>query len=598
MDNLAVLSILALVPLLAVGVLLVGFRWPAKHAMPVGYVIVVAIALLVWGMDIISILASTIQGLMIAIGLLYIVFGALLLLATLGESGAVDTIRSAFTRISPDRRVQAIIIGWLFGSFIEGASGFGTPAAVAAPLLLALGFPAMAAVMVGLIIQSTPVSFGAVGTPILVGVSGGLTGSGPVDSHITELGLSFAEYLEVIGFRVAAIHAIVGTLIPLILVCMLTGFFGRNRNFGEGLAVWKFAIFAAFAMTIPYVLVAGLLGPEFPSLLGGLIGLGIVVFAAQRGFLLPRENWDFGPRSSWEENWMGNIRPEDLHPDEGHVPMSSMRAWTPYLLVALILVLTRIPQLPLQKFLSGIKIEWNNIFGTGISQALEPFYLPGFMFLLVIVATYFIHRMTRHEIAESWSIAGGQIIGAGVALLFALPLVRVFINSGANYNDTGFSSMPLTLAEGTAALAGNAWPFFAPWIGALGAFIAGSNTVSNLTFSLFQFATAEGIGATPAIVVAAQAVGGAAGNMITIHNVVAASATVGLLGQEGALIRKTIIPMIYYCLLAGSIAYIWINGIGLNIGTIGLIVLIAVLIGLVVLLGRSAQRQRARDASA
>jgi len=122
--------------------------------------------------------------------------------------------------------------------------------------------------------------------------------------------------------------------------------------------------------------------------------------------------------------------------------------------------------------------------------------------------------------------------------------------------------------------------------------------VSNLTFSLFQFATAEGIGATPAIVVAAQAVGGAAGNMITIHNVVAASATVGLLGQEGALIRKTIIPMIYYCLLGGSIAYIWINGIGLNIGTIGLIVLIAVLIGLVVLLGRSAQRQRARDASA
>ena len=169
----AVLSLLALLPLLSIGVLLVGFRWPAKRAMPVGYVIVVVIASTVWGMDLVNIAAASVEGLIIATGLLYIIFGALLLLSTLTASGAIQTIRAAFTRISPDRRVQAIIIGWLFGSFIEGASGFGTPAAVASPLLLALGFPAMAAVMVGLVIQSTPVSFGAVGTPILVGVGGG-----------------------------------------------------------------------------------------------------------------------------------------------------------------------------------------------------------------------------------------------------------------------------------------------------------------------------------------------------------------------------------------------------------------------------------------
>jgi lactate permease len=586
-NNLGVLSLLALLPLLTVGVLLVGFRWPAKYAMPIGYVVVVAIAMLVWGMDLVNVAAATVQGLIIALTLLYIVFGALLLLATLTASGAIRTIRSAFTRISPDRRVQAIIIGWLFGSFIEGASGFGTPAAVAAPLLLALGFPAMAAVMVGLIIQSTPVSFGAVGTPILVGVSGGLAESGPVEEHIGTLGLAFPQFLEYIGVRVAVLHAAVGTLIPLILVCMLTGFFGRNRDFGEGLRVWKFALFAAFAMTIPYVTVAALLGPEFPSLLGGLIGLAVVVFAAQRGFLLPRETWDFPPRSEWERDWMGNVDP-DL--GEEHANMTVGRAWTPYLLVALILVLTRIPQLPLQEFLAGIAWEWNNIFGTEISQAVQPFYLPGFIFILVCVATYFIHRMSAREIAQSWRVAGSQILGAGIALLFALPLVRVFINSGAEYNSSGLASMPLTLAEGTAALAGDTWPFFAPWIGALGAFIAGSNTVSNLTFSLFQFATAQNIGATPAVVVAAQAVGGAAGNMITIHNVVAASATVGLLGMEGALIRKTIIPTIYYCLMAGSLAFIWVYGIGFNLGTIALILILAILVGLTILMRRSTSR--------
>jgi lactate permease len=184
-DNLAVMSVLALLPILVVGVLLAGLRWPAKWAMPVGFVVVVLVALLVWGMSFTAIAASTIQGLLVALTLLYIVFGALLLLETLTKSGAMATFRAGFTSMSPDRRVQAIIVGWLFGSFIEGASGFGTPAAVVAPLMLALGFPAMAAVMVGLIIQSTPVSFGAVGTPILVGVNGGLSGAGPVEQRIS-----------------------------------------------------------------------------------------------------------------------------------------------------------------------------------------------------------------------------------------------------------------------------------------------------------------------------------------------------------------------------------------------------------------------------
>lgn len=595
MDNLALLSLLALAPILTIGVLLVGFRWPAKWAMPVGYVVVVIIGLSVWNLSMASIVASTIQGLIIALAILYIVFGALLLLATLSESGAVDTIRNAFTDISPDRRVQVIIIAFLFGSFIEGAAGFGTPAAVAAPLLLALGFPAMAAVMSGLIIQSTPVSFGAVGTPLLVGVRGGLEGGGPVEEFLSNQNLELASYVtDTITLRVVLIHAMVGVLIPLILCCMLTGFFGHNRNFGEGLGVWKFAIFAALSMLIPYVLFGWLLGPEFPSLLGAPIGLLIVVFAAQRGFLLPEQTWDFGPRSDWESEWMGNIDPEDLHPDPGHEQMSVARAWTPYVLVAILLVITRLPALGLQELLSGITLSWENIVGVeGISADFAPFYLPGFMFLLAIAATYFIHRMTRHEISESWRVAGGQILGAGFALLLALPMVRVFINSGEDYSASGLASMPVKLAEGAAALAGSSWPFFSPWIGALGAFVAGSNTVSNLTFSLFQFTTAVNIGVatSAAVVVAAQAVGGAAGNMITVHNVVAASATCGLLGKEGALIRKTIIPMTYYVLLAGSITYIWIYGFGFNLGTAVLIALIGVLVALGIIGNRQTQRQ-------
>lgn len=578
MDNLAVLSLLAVAPILVIGVLLVGFRWPAKWAMPIGFVVVVVIALTVWDMAPAAVAASSVQGLIIAGTLLYIVFGALLLLETLTQSGAMSTIRAGFTSISPDRRVQAIIIGWLFGSFIEGASGFGTPAAVVAPLLLALGFPAMAAVMVGLIIQSTPVSFGAVGTPILVGVTTGIEGGAGVQERYEMLGVSFPAYIDGIAVNVAVMHAVVGTLIPLFLVCLLTGFFGAEKRFGDGLKVWKFALFSAFAMTIPYVAVAALLGPEFPALLGGAIGLMIVMFSASRGFLMPAQAWDFGPRESWDARWTGNITPAA---DQVTRSMSLLRAWTPYVIVAGLLVLTRTIE-PLKDFLNvTTAVTASNIFGTDISQAVQPFYLPGFILIVASTVTILLHRMSGAQVKTSWTVAGSQLLGAGVALVFALPLVRVFINSGVDFNDSGLASMPLTLAEGAATVAGGSWPVLAPWIGALGAFVAGSNTVSNLTFAQFQFATAEQIGVSPEIVVAAQAVGGAAGNMITVHNIVAASATVGLLGREGDLIRKTIIPTIYYCLTAGALAFLWINGPGLNVGTA---LLTVVLLGLAFIL--------------
>jgi len=168
------LAAIAFFPIIVAGILLVGLNWPAKKAMPVVLALTIVIALTTWGVSLNRVLASLLQGLGITVTVLWIVFGAIFLLNTLKHTGAITVIRNGFTNISPDRRIQTIIIAWCFGSFIEGASGFGTPAAIAAPLLVAIGFPALAAVMVGMMIQSTPVSFGAIGTPILVGVNNGL----------------------------------------------------------------------------------------------------------------------------------------------------------------------------------------------------------------------------------------------------------------------------------------------------------------------------------------------------------------------------------------------------------------------------------------
>lgn len=554
--------ILALMPIGIVFVLLVALRRSAKLTMAIAYAATALIALALWGTPIEKIMGASINGLVTAVNVLYIVFGAILLLYTLEESGAISRIRQGFTSISPDRRVQAILIAWLFGSLVEGASGFGTPAAIAAPLLVAIGFPAMAAVLAALIIQSTPVSFGAVGTPILLGVNTGLANQAIVTDTIAPM--AYFDYLVHIAVNVAMVHGLVGFLIPLIMVAMITRFFGPKRSFAEGFAAWKFALFAGIAFTVPYYLVAAAFGPEFPSLIGAMIGLAIVIPAAKRGLFLPREVFDFGPRERFDPRWIGTLE-QSQQTVEHEQPMSLLKAWTPYLLVALLLIATRVIA-PLKAFLTSpdMTLSVTNLFGSGISASSQPLYLPGTVFILVSVFVYFFHGMGKDGSYRAvWSLSGSTMIKAAPALLLAVPMVQVFINSAS----ADFQSMPLVLASGVSAVSGEFWPLFSPIVGALGAFIAGSNTVSNMMFSLFQFSTAVNIGLTSAgaaLVVTLQAVGGAAGNMICVHNVVAASATVGLVNREGDLIRMALLPMVYYVVQAGLIGMALIAG-GLNL---------------------------------
>ncbi|WP_146508303.1 L-lactate permease [Thalassoglobus neptunius] len=550
------LAILALMPIVVVGIFLVALRWPASRAMPLSFLTAVLLALIVWRVPVVQVAAASLSGLAIALRLLYIIFGAILLLNVLRESGALSRIRQSFVDITPDRRIQAVIIGWLFGSFIEGAAGFGTPAAVGVPLMVGLGFPPLAAVMVGMTIQSTPVSFGAVGTPIEVGVANSLVGSLDVMRYFVSIGVDSTDAgLHLIGFRVALLHAAVGFAIPMFVVCMLTKYFGERKDWREGLEVWPFALFAAFAMIIPYVAVAWLLGPEFPSLLGGLIGLSVVVFASRRRFLMPRSGmeWDFQEEKLWPASWSGSM----TLGIENDSPRSLARSWLPYLLVAAILVMTRLPQLPYQAWLNSVVIRVPELFGTNISIEEKPLYVPGSVFVLVSIMSIFIFRMKTPAVLQAFGDSTKTIRKASIALLFAVPMVQVFLKSDGG--SAGYDAMPYALATAISDSVGRMWPVFAPWIGGMGAAVAGSNTNSNMMFSLFQFNVGQKIGVDPLWMVALQAVGGAAGNMICVHNVVAASAVVGLIGREGETIRRTLIPFCYYVIMAGVLGLVIVN---------------------------------------
>ena len=531
---------LASLPIVVVAIFLVGLRWPASRTMPLSLVTAVLLALFVWKVPGLTVVAFGIQGLLTSIDLLYIIFGAILLLNTLTQSGAIDVIREGFRSVSPDRRIQAIIIAWLFGAFIEGAAGFGTPAAVAVPLLVAMGFPPLAAVICGVTIQSTPVSFGALGTPILIGVGEGLGDT------------ATAADLMTVGARVALLHMALGTMIPLILACTLTRFFGKERSFRAGLQCWKFALFAAFCLTIPSVLTAHLLGPEFPSLFGGGIGLLVAAACARKGFLVPKEKWDFEERSSWSADWL----PASGTPDPGSTVWVEDRkpeivmAWFPYLLLAILLVCFRLEQLPVKNWVThrSVTLLVENLFDTDATLKHQPLKLPGTIFLLVVGATFFLHRMKPPQLGRAVKDSLRTTAKASVALIFTVPMVKIFLNSGVK---GGLDAMPVVLAKAMSDIVGKGWPLLSPVAGGLGAFVAGSNTVSNMMLSQFQYDVGGQIGFDPLWIVALQAVGGAAGNTICVHNVVAACAVVGLVGREGFVIRRTLPVFAYYALTAG-----------------------------------------------
>lgn len=535
-------TLTALTPILAIFLLLVLLRLPASKAMPLSLLITAVLAFLIWKMPLLHISASILEGLIISLSILWILFGAILLLNTLTIAGAMERIRAMFFSISPDRRVQAIIVAWLFGAFIEGAAGFGTPAAITAPLMVALGFPPLAAVVLALTANSSPVTFGALGTTFQIGMTRGLQQGGEMAGLVAQAtgGLTLPQVIHTVAAQAVQIDLFVGSLIPLFQVLLLTRFFGRNKSWREGLAMWKFALFAGFSFLLPAYLVALFLGPEFPTLIGALVAMLIVIPAARKGFLIPKDVWYFEDKKEEDQTF--------------EHPMSLHRAWLPYILLTFLLVLTRLPFLPLKALLQSLSIRFNNLLGTGISTSLEPLYLPGTIFVIVSLFSFWFFQIKPQNQQQVLSQSLQRLVSSAIALGGALPMVRIFINSGIN--SAGLDSMPIELARQASTLLGNYWPLIAPLIGSLGSFLAGSATFSNMMFSLFQVSVATQVNLSPFIILALQALGANAGNMICVLNVVAAASVVGLSGKEGSIIRFTLMPMLYYILWAGVVGFL------------------------------------------
>jgi len=514
--------------------LLVVLRWPAIRAMPVCAAVTAATSYAIWQAPVVRVAAAVVEASWITASILFIVFGAMFFLALLRATGAIAVLQRSVATLSNDARIQAVLVGWSLGSFLEGAAGFGTPAAITAPLLIGLGFRPVQALMVALIGDSTAVSFGAIGTPMIIGMGEGLA---TADPGIT------TPSIEAIAERVATFDLVLGTVMPCVLVMALVLSQQSHDWWRLALRALPFAACVGFSQAAASWVVVRFLGVEFPSLIGPLAGFLTALFLLRSGLLVPRDVWRM-------ENAAGGFAMESA-PRQCAEP-TRVAAFAPFALLLFLLTLTRIRALPLGGWLSSASLGMEGILGTNISASFEPLVSPGMVFVACSLLSVLwlpggwpvLKRAGRH--------AGFVTMRTSIALFAAIVMVRIFIHSDGN--TAGLESMPRELAASLQQSLGGFWPLMAPWVGALGSFVSGSATFSNMMFALLQWKIAVTLDHSPVTILALQSIGAAAGNMVCIHNVVAACAVAGAAGEEGRVILRTALPMVIYLLIACSLA--------------------------------------------
>lgn len=509
----ALLALLAALPIAIVLALMLAFRWPAAKAGAVGLALAAALAWWVFGFGIDTLpavgpvaatLGSLLEAGFLAATILWIILPALFLYHLQQQTGAIEVIRHTITSLSADPRLTAILIAWFFALFIEGAAGFGTPVALAAPLLVSMGFPPVQTIIIVLVGHAIGVSYGAVGTPVL-----------PL---IEASGLSAREISAMIGLY----HSLLGWIMMIFLMLYVKRAAPDHESHRP---IWPWAALATGLFVLPYFLISRFIGPELPSLGGALAGAGVFVAIIH----VVRNRQKAGREA----------RPVENPTSEGRLTV--LQAGAPYLALIVLVLATRLAP-AVNEIVFNLNWEWE-LFGV-FSGSFRPLYQPGTLLFAAAFAGALFQGADRRDLAVALGNTVRQLAPITLALLAMLGLSRIMVHAG----------LIDTLAQAAAALSGQSYPLFAPIVGALGSFVTGSATASNILFADFQRATAETLQISTLLLMGAQSLGSAIGNIICPHNIIAGSATVGITGKEGEVLRVTLVACLIYALFGGGLA--------------------------------------------
>lgn len=481
------LVFLALSPviLLLLGIFL--FKKSLFFVAPFVFLYSVFLGVFYWDIERSYLVSVFLKGFLVSFDIVLIIFGAIFFLNYLRLAGFLDKIQDAIFSVSSNRGVLAIIIVWFFGSFIEGIAGFGTPAAITAPLLVVLGFPAVVAVIIALVGNSTAVIFGAVGTPFRVGFSG--------------LDVSFVSQTA------ALINLVAGLLVPFFIIGIIV--FHERGDFKNFSKLVPFALWSGLCFLVPYYLLS-YLGFEFPSLLGAIIGLVIVIFSTKKGWFVPENDVHSNVKKTKKVSF-------------------SLRDFSPYLLLVLFLFLGKY-SLP----------SWVLRINDSVTHSFSLFN-PGFIFLLTVFIVHLFFKFKFSVLFNSFNKSYRVLWRPFVIIFFITGFVQLLILSKFN-----LSNSPGMLDSLSVLFSNNFLIVLAPFVGAFGSFLSGSATVSNLLFASLLFESAASVGFLGFLVLALQVVGAGVGNMVSLSNIIAAEATVHLKNKELVILKGVLVPALIY----------------------------------------------------
>jgi lactate permease len=498
--------------------------WPSHISLPFAAALVYLLVLIHSRFDPNLVNATVVNGTLSALTPISIIWGAILLSQTMRSSGAERIIGGWLKAVSPNPVAQLMIVGWAFSFMIEGSSGFGTPAAIAAPLLVGLGFDAVRVAILTLGMNSVPVTFGAVGTPMWFGFS--------------QAQLSPSEILSV-SWKSALVNSVAALFVPIIALRFVVGWSQIRQNL-------VYIYLSILSCVLPS-LVLSRFNYEFPSLIGGAIGLCLSALMAKRQVgLVPNtsDSVEIGPSSERHER---------------------VRAFTPYLMLIAILVVTRVRFFPVREWLNAeyprLTLDWgslgkfsvstalvfklDSIFGTSSAWSYNSLFVPALIpFVVVVLFSIPLLKIDFHALKKVVTDTTKRLSGPSMTLVGALVMVQLMTLGGDQ-------AQTMVIGRQFAAVMGKSWPFFAPVLGALGAFFSGSATVSNLTFAGIQDSIAHTLGFERTSILALQSVGAAMGTIVSISNIVAVCSILGLVNQEGFILKRAGIPLVIYGLVAG-----------------------------------------------
>lgn len=476
----------------------------------IALLITIVLAVGYWKLNFLWTMSAALEGILNALWPICLVIVAALFTYNLTlKTGAMELIKQMLAGVSCDKRVLSLLIGWGFGNFMEGMAGFGTAVAIPASMLAGIGLDPMSAVVGCLVVNSTPTAFGSVGVPTVT--LGSVTGINAVP----------------LAGSVALIQCILTFISPFLMVCIC----------GKGIKALKGMIpttlVAAISFTLPWFIAAQVMGPELPDIIGSICSMVCIIVAAK----IFNKNPD--PEYS--------IEVSKKEEKQGLTASEGVKAWSPFILIFILLMITSTLCPPIHDAIAGIKSEIVVYAGEGGNTlGFSWVNTPGVM---IFIAT----------------IIGGLIQGAAIG-----EMVTVLVETLKKYWKTilticsvmatakimGYSGMISDIAQLLVVVTGSFYPLFAPLIGAIGAFVTGSGTSTCVLFGGLQSETAVSLGLNPSWMAAANVMGAGIGKMICPQGIAIGAGAINAVGSESKILSAVFKYCILYVVVGGIICYV------------------------------------------